>query len=697
MEQAINNIFKPMTFWGLLQQQIEYSDKQKKVVIPIIQRPYTQGGRPDDPEIREKGKRFCNYLISQLKNGKQADVNIIYGSEIDRDIELLDGQQRMTTLYLLYWYVGNKVGRNVIESNGKVFHNFTYQTRTTTRRFFEGLVDEELIAIPSMKDTSEVIENQGWFSPLWRNDQSIKSALEMVQLIENAFDDKENILPYKDYWEKMITCDVHINPFVFSYTTLNELEQTDDLYIKMNARGKLLTPFENLKAGISKIASDNKWEEDVDLKERFLQKMDNGWTDIFWRLRNEDAKVDVNIQAIMTSCMIFYLAENKGAAANEKVKNLFNNVLSLEHTDYTEKEAFTSLTKEFTALERAYLSGFFNDEFLLRYKMKSVSCHCSIKRILECACLKKRNDEEQKYDLNWQTLAYLKAVILYFIDTESSDKIAFQHWMRVIRNIIENTTIDSYTTFISVDKLMKELINGRDDIYGYLSKNEIKSQAAKDQVKEERLKASFRLDSSNNSHVPNIDDKYVSANDKIISELEDTYIGHGKLSFYFGCAGIKTKEDAINYNILNNYKEVADKYLIEDFSDEFRAALFTALDNSFYLYWRSYSYNLEEWKYCIGDKGELLAMVENNHFCYNYIKDVVMRLVNEFNNNISSLLDNYDCSNLPGWKQKIIKNPGLLTKHCPSKRITIGVSRGVEHCNLLFTPRAGVENCKKIQ
>ena len=76
MGQKSSDVFKPMTFWGLLQQPIEYSEEKKKVLIPIIQRPYTQGGRADDEGIREKGKRFCTFLVSKLKSGGQADVRL---------------------------------------------------------------------------------------------------------------------------------------------------------------------------------------------------------------------------------------------------------------------------------------------------------------------------------------------------------------------------------------------------------------------------------------------------------------------------------------------------------------------------------------------------------------------------------------------------------------------------------------------
>ena len=40
------------------------------------------------------------------------------------------------------------------------------------------------------------------------------------------------------------------SPFEFESLDMENLDLNDDLYVKMNARGKLLTPFEKLESGI---------------------------------------------------------------------------------------------------------------------------------------------------------------------------------------------------------------------------------------------------------------------------------------------------------------------------------------------------------------------------------------------------------------------------------------------------------------
>ena len=68
---------------------------------------------------------------------------------------------------------------------------------------------------------------------------------------------------------------------MFNHTIIGseELPLSDDLYIKMNARGKPLTNFENFKAEVIKWVSENVSKEE---SIRVASKFDNEWTDIFW-------------------------------------------------------------------------------------------------------------------------------------------------------------------------------------------------------------------------------------------------------------------------------------------------------------------------------------------------------------------------------------------------------------------------------
>ena len=82
------------------------------IYIPKIQRAYAQG-RNKEGDVR---KDFLNALFSVLTSPEDRTIELgfLFGSKqviarkSTEGFELLDGQQRITTLFLLYWYVSMK-------------------------------------------------------------------------------------------------------------------------------------------------------------------------------------------------------------------------------------------------------------------------------------------------------------------------------------------------------------------------------------------------------------------------------------------------------------------------------------------------------------------------------------------------------------------------------------------------------------
>ena len=115
------NVGKKTTFWSFL--------KEKKVIIPIIQRDYAQG-RADENALAE---RFVEDLKSALDGSADSLVlDFVYGSNKDKNVFLpLDGQQRLTTLWLLHWYIAFRSSNALAEDDLKTFKNFSYETRSS--------------------------------------------------------------------------------------------------------------------------------------------------------------------------------------------------------------------------------------------------------------------------------------------------------------------------------------------------------------------------------------------------------------------------------------------------------------------------------------------------------------------------------------------------------------------------------------
>ena len=78
------------------------SIRLQKIIIPIIQRDYAQGR--DNPDVARVRERFIEALYKAVTE-KPITLDFVYG-DIDKEGNMtpLDGQQRLTTLFLLHWY-----------------------------------------------------------------------------------------------------------------------------------------------------------------------------------------------------------------------------------------------------------------------------------------------------------------------------------------------------------------------------------------------------------------------------------------------------------------------------------------------------------------------------------------------------------------------------------------------------------------
>ena len=113
MDNKIESEAKLETLWSVL--------SRYDIVIPRMQRDYAQGRKTQDAKrIRtEFIKEIFDALIKFAANDNTTplDLNFIYGN-VENDIFYpIDGQQRLTTLYLLYWYLASYQSKGNIETS----------------------------------------------------------------------------------------------------------------------------------------------------------------------------------------------------------------------------------------------------------------------------------------------------------------------------------------------------------------------------------------------------------------------------------------------------------------------------------------------------------------------------------------------------------------------------------------------------
>ena len=246
-----------------------------KVEIPIIQRDYAQGRT--DSKTNKIRKDFLNALFEFVShrltdNNAEIELDFIYGfSEHESDNKTtfvpIDGQQRLTTLWLLYWFISVK--EKVSDTETKFLSNFLYETRHSTTEFCRNLI--QFKPEFSHGKISEEIKNQSWYFDTWDYDPSIQAMLIVLDDIELRYE----ILNTKNIWNTIVNSSC---PFYFYKLDMDKVGLTDDLYIKMNSRGKPLTEFEYFKAGFTEIITNPKQ------RKRFEESIDGDWIDTVWHI-----------------------------------------------------------------------------------------------------------------------------------------------------------------------------------------------------------------------------------------------------------------------------------------------------------------------------------------------------------------------------------------------------------------------------
>ena len=250
--------------------------KRYNVEIPRIQRDYTYGsGTPKTEEVVDK--LLSDIYSTLIAPEGEMILDFVYGSHNENgNFEPLDGQQRLTTLFLLYLYAASSAD---INPSSLIFR---YSTRDNTTVFCESITNPQLFKYDRNGDKiSEQITDCAFWRSSFQDDPSIMSMLVVLDKIEAKFKD---LAADGDLWRRLNN-DCRIKFYCLDF---EKFGLSDDLYIKMNSRGKGLTEYEIFKSQLEKyidVALGDK-----ELMYEFAKKFDTDFTDLVWseQLYNKD-------------------------------------------------------------------------------------------------------------------------------------------------------------------------------------------------------------------------------------------------------------------------------------------------------------------------------------------------------------------------------------------------------------------------
>lgn len=266
------------TFAELFDAPHEGRPEITSIEIPIIQRDFAQG-RPDN-EASAIRERFLDAIVQAATTEAEMALDFVYGDVKAGVLRPLDGQQRLTTLFLVHWYVASLAGKL---STDAPWLRFSYATRPTARDFCGSLATHGYPG--GSVSPSEWITDQHWYVYPWRQDPTISSMLVMLDAIHERFERDQT--DFGAVWARLTN---RVDRAIwFLFLPVHDMDYGEDLYIKMNSRGKPLTPFEVFKADLEEtlkpvlrgtVCPINGHQHD--LYEHLTTSIDGEWADLLW-------------------------------------------------------------------------------------------------------------------------------------------------------------------------------------------------------------------------------------------------------------------------------------------------------------------------------------------------------------------------------------------------------------------------------
>ena len=552
-----NKIFKESDIQQGKKSCLWHLTTENAIVIPIIQRDYAQGRSNDD--VRQIREPFLKKLFEVLdsKEGKQ-ELDFIYGSlERPKDISLknvnyenfvpLDGQQRLTTLFLLHWFLSiwNDASFRLMRMH--FIGRFSYMTRISSTEFCERIL--EYVRPKDIVDSinqggkapiSKTLKNEGWFHDQWKNDPTVSGMLTMLDTISYLFNNISRGInrevKAKAFFKRLICKDVEDVAITFNLLYLNkgDFHLSDELYIKMNSRGKPLSDFETFKARFESFMTKS-----TSVNSDFAGNIDGKWADVFWNMRNnirpkseEDKPVYYrdNTDGMMMNVIKVALANKYAILANSndngldelfesQVAKKANPNMHLTFYRYTELGVFNEDKDGCIFEDEEQKKRHNNNESVCQSVYDALSFICDLK-----------GDFAEKYKVDKEFInieEQLNIIMFYGIDGRNSKitSITYQtrllfwamseycvkfknaiqkcdedgylplnRWMRFVRNMVESTEINGVSDMQKALKYLNFVFSsmGDGDIIYYLSHLTSLLECTpfpQSQIKEEILKA----------------------------------------------------------------------------------------------------------------------------------------------------------------------------------------------------------------
>lgn len=556
-------------------------------------------------------EKTYDILVHKTKMGF---VYAYHDKEMPGKFFLIDGQQRMTTFYLILLAIYVKL-QETDKFRKNYYYNghpkIDYKVRESAYEFLRLFLDDIL-------KNNDFKENKNFFKSDYTYDTTVRNLIDNYQFILLKLEevaDKKELLDLLDYVENYIE---------FNYFDTNLSEQGESLYLYMNSRGFHLSHQEKLRANLI--------EKEPKEKKKNAGKLWEDWQDFFFEYKYDNENADTGFEEFLYFSSLLKKQLLGKLSANDL--NNFENLkdFQINHLDIAFlNSAFTSLKAIlfWQTAEPRYIHEFFKDaknvkKQLYRYlpvwynhlkfslldkKIAEHDLHMFSLFILNNSHTRDVTDDPDKTFLG--ILNFVDGLHSPSLETAQISKYFNQHDADKIMLMSSNKLFTDLIFTLSFDYKFQEFLEGRSDILFKLSDVSLDAHFDSDKVQQ-----TIRL--LKNIFIPN---ESVSLEQNLKSKVLRRYI----LSYF----------DFRGWSGWSNYGE---KYnLIKDN----RGWLSRVVDHEDFkrvlIEWKggSVEENLEgrrtlfkdefDWRYYFIHYDNVLNHSQNHHFIYDdYIADIIL-------------------------------------------------------------------------
>lgn len=313
MDYSLEN-GKPCTIGTLFQ-------GDNKVVIPDMQREYCWARTINPITGKPLVFNYIKDVIDLYSKNKVIRMGLIYAYQAPQTfIQLCDGQQRITTLYLFLGLLhkrllkdkdpyAEKIRRILIskfeEENDDKEPRLQYAIRESTLWFTRDLVNEYFL-----KEESSSIQHSPWYFDEYNLDPSIENMVDAITIIESIIDgfDTAKVNGIAHFVIEKIS---------FLYYDMGNRQYGEDQFVVINTTGVGLSNTENIKPKLITSISDPA------VQKQYSKKWEEEWEHFFWenmrKVDSTDYIVDPDFNEFFRWIFIIEKA-GEGTLSSDKTK-----------------------------------------------------------------------------------------------------------------------------------------------------------------------------------------------------------------------------------------------------------------------------------------------------------------------------------------------------------------------------------------